>query len=1051
MKIGSKKLRNLLIIILVLVVAIGIFYHQSYRHARQAKQILEQTGTTGGLVVHLGFDDGRLTAALAQNDRIVVHGLSRNIKKVARARKQIQHRDLYGKVSVERLNDDKLPYTDNLVNCLIAENTEGISRKEILRVLAPNGVAYIKRDNQWKRTVASKSEKIDDWTHHLHAADGNPVSQDETVGPPGHYQWIADPLWLRSHESHSSISSIVTSNGRMFYFENESPISLAGNNGVPNKWVLKARDAHNGIALWKKALKDWGWREWKDTWFLPRPGLLPINIHRRLVAIGDKVYVTLGYHSPVYQLDARSGDILKEYPETENTYEILYHQGNLILTVNQDDRLKMMVVDAETGDIAWQTEPRFQGTKVEFIRWKPYKHRPIEPSPLNPVFNAATDGNIISLIDTNTIVGLDYQTGEELWRTSMTDGWQYDGWWQSHFANQGMHQLWPGTLIIKDGVVLHASPDKLGGISAETGELLWANSKEWIGWLWFEWKDVFVSNGLVWTWSSEIISADRSKWPRYMRGYDLHTGKTVKEIPLDSIFAAPHHHRCYRNKATEQYIIASRRGAEFINLKNGELDVNNWVRGTCHYGMLPANGLLYAPPHPCVCFSYEKLKAFNALAPATSKQNLANDTTSRKCVHGPAYGNASGEKAAADDWPTYRHDPIRSGSVPIEMKKKLELRWEKQIDGKLSPPTVVGERMYVSIIDQYKVAAYRTKDGKQLWEYVTGGRVDSPPTYYQGKVLFGSVDGHVYCLRASDGKLVWKYQAAPAQRYMMAFDRLESCWPVHGSIMVQNGTAYFAAGRSSHLDSGIYVYGLDPDTGKLLHYREIKGPGWKSGRYTSNLRPPQGAKADILQGDGEHVYMRHLAFDADFSTVKTENNVLDFKKENQSGRVRARGGFLDDTYFKRAHWYFGHKRNWSRIIVNNGNTFYGVKMWETLDGLNPDNFFTPGKKGYQLYKRNLDGIENTWTQYIPIRVKAMTLTEKHLFIAGPPDVLGKNDPLGAFEGRKGGIFAIVSCENGEQIARNKLDSPPVFNGMAAARGQLYLALQNGKLMCLGIE
>ncbi len=43
-----------------------------------AKQLLNQSGVSGGLVVHLGAGDGELTAALRQNDTTQVHGLVRD-------------------------------------------------------------------------------------------------------------------------------------------------------------------------------------------------------------------------------------------------------------------------------------------------------------------------------------------------------------------------------------------------------------------------------------------------------------------------------------------------------------------------------------------------------------------------------------------------------------------------------------------------------------------------------------------------------------------------------------------------------------------------------------------------------------------------------------------------------------------------------------------------------------------------------------------------------------------------------------------------------------
>ena len=67
-----------------------------------ARQILDNSGVTGGVIVHLGCADGRLTAALRAGDSYLVHGLNADAKNVQAAREHIRSLGLYGKVSVER-------------------------------------------------------------------------------------------------------------------------------------------------------------------------------------------------------------------------------------------------------------------------------------------------------------------------------------------------------------------------------------------------------------------------------------------------------------------------------------------------------------------------------------------------------------------------------------------------------------------------------------------------------------------------------------------------------------------------------------------------------------------------------------------------------------------------------------------------------------------------------------------------------------------------------------------------------------------------------------
>ena len=52
--------------------------------------------------------------------------------------------DKYGEVSVVQFSGEQLPYVDNLVNLLVAEDLGDVSMDEVLRVLVPNGVAMVK-------------------------------------------------------------------------------------------------------------------------------------------------------------------------------------------------------------------------------------------------------------------------------------------------------------------------------------------------------------------------------------------------------------------------------------------------------------------------------------------------------------------------------------------------------------------------------------------------------------------------------------------------------------------------------------------------------------------------------------------------------------------------------------------------------------------------------------------------------------------------------------------------------------------------------------------
>ncbi len=220
----------------------------------QAEQILTAAGISGGLVVHIGCGDGRLTAALHANDSFLIHGLDADADSIKKAREHIRSVGLYGRISVERWTHKNLPYTDNLVNLIVSEDLDDISMAEVLRVLCPDGVAYIKTNGTWATTIKPRPEEIDEWTHYMHDAGGNAVAHDSVVGPPRRFQWIGSPRWSRHHDRMASMSACVSAGGRIFYIIDEgSRVSIL----LPSKWTLVARDAFNGTILWKRPISWW--------------------------------------------------------------------------------------------------------------------------------------------------------------------------------------------------------------------------------------------------------------------------------------------------------------------------------------------------------------------------------------------------------------------------------------------------------------------------------------------------------------------------------------------------------------------------------------------------------------------------------------------------------------------------------------------------------------------------------------------------------------------------------------------------------------------------
>jgi len=1040
--------------------------------AQAAEQILSAAGIRGGLVVHLGCGEGRLTPAFHASDAFLVHGLARDAATVEKARATIRRKGLYGPVSVEMFDGRHLPYVDNLVNLVVAQDLGDVPKDEVRRVLAPRGVAYVKGRDGWTKTVKPRPEGYDEWTHDLHAPDNNAVSRDKAIRSPlEHLQWQDGPRWARHHDHTSSIPAVVSAGGRLFCIQDEGPLASIL---WPSDWRLVARDAFNGTRLWNKRIRQWTNRLWRL-----KSG--PSNTPRRLVAKGDSVYVTLDLTGPVRKLDAATGEKLNVYEATENTEEILLKDGVLYLVVNpsiKPDRgagnwdktsKTVMAVRENDGRILWRRE----------LSW------------IAPVTLTVGDTNVY-LCTGPRIVALDKADGKKRWQSKELP-------WRKK-----MPTYFAPTLVAADGCLLYAggenwhehagSKGRMTCLDAKTGRIKWQQPHLPSGYQ--SPQDIFVIDGLAWCGSLNSKPGEFDK--RYpdvapstgdFIAYDLETGEREKRIPRDAD-CFWFHHRCHRAKATHQFFLTSRTGIEMINTETGHWDIHHWVRGACLYGIMPANGLIYAPPHPCACYQEAKLDGFNALAGAGSRTAPAKSVpTEDRLQTGPAYETLprlKSETRDAPDWPTFRANAPRSGSTHSKVAvNHPDVKWEARIGGKLSQPIVAGKHLFVAAIDSHTVYALDRHSGQTQWTYTTGGRVDSPPTYYKGAVIFGSADGCVYCLRASDGVLAWRFLAAPLDRRMTAWGQVESVWPVHGSVLVRDGVIYVVAGRSMFLDGGLTLYRLDAKTGKILSKTEMDDVAPDTGKnlheYVAGIGDDLSmpvAKSDILSTEGDYIYMRSQPFD--LKGKRTRIRHISVKKpRGKDTHLFAPHGFLTDTYWHRSFWVYGRSvlgghgyglngrfAPCGKIMVQDQENVYifGRKQndWGWRTGLEY-RLFSVARSLPPAKKKTNAHFAARWSVEAPVLARAMVKAGDTLFICGAQDIVNEPKARGLrpkhrkllrkqarlFAGEEGSILWTVSAADGKELNKTRIDFMPVFDGMIAAGERLYLATKGGKVICVG--
>jgi len=340
-----------------LIIAILAAMPVSMVVAENAEEIIRKTGIKGGLIVHLGFGNGELTTALRRNEHYLVHGLDTDKTKIKTARKQLVSKGAYGDISFMHLTENELPYVDNLVNLLIVEEQGNIRKKEMMRVLRPLGFLYIKEKGKWTKIIKPWPKEIDEWTHFLHGPDNNAVAKDSVVHKPRALQWISDPIHGRSHEEMASVSAAVTSQGRVFYIADYAPLVFIR---FDAQWKLVARDAFNGVLLWTRDIP-----RWSDHLRHSRAG--PLHLPRRLVAVGNRVYTTLGLAAPVIEIDAATGMTLRVVEGTERTEEILVSDDVLYLVVGTSEVVRT------GGGLYARDEP--PATKFRFITAEQAKKR----------------------------------------------------------------------------------------------------------------------------------------------------------------------------------------------------------------------------------------------------------------------------------------------------------------------------------------------------------------------------------------------------------------------------------------------------------------------------------------------------------------------------------------------------------------------------------------------------------------------------------------------------------------------------------------------------
>jgi outer membrane protein assembly factor BamB len=191
-------------------------------------------------------------------------------------------------------------------------------------------------------------------------------------------------------------------------------------------------------------------------------------------------------------------------------------------------------------------------------------------------------------------------------------------------------------------------------------------------------------------------------------------------------------------------------------------------------------------------------------------------------------------------WRTYRHDGLRSAVTDENLPDNLSAKWVYRSAHQPKPawykPSEELPRMhddntyhivsangityFGSSVDD-KIYALNTENGKTEWTFFAEGPVRFAPTIWKDKLYFSSDDGHIYCLDADDGDLIWKYRASPSAKKLIGNGNMISLWPARTSVLVENGIVYATAGIFPY--EGLYIFALDAKNGKVIWKNDTIG------------------------------------------------------------------------------------------------------------------------------------------------------------------------------------------------------------------------------------
>ncbi len=810
-----------------------------------AGELFQRTGIRRGLCVVLG-DDVDVPLEIAQGSELLVHVRSPQTAVVETVQKQGAAAGLgITRLTAEQGPLANLPHADNVVDIVVAprmttELLESLLVEEVLRALRPRGTALVgyvsaasadenrKKLQQW--VGAEHAERIQtwdsgglswiqfskpalkgagEWTHWEHGPDNNPVSADTIIKAPYMTQFMAKPYYI-------AMPSITTAAGGRTFLAIGHIAHHRREWDMMNKLI--ARNGYNGTLLWERKLPE-GYLVHRSAFIATQETFYMLDGSRCLLLDPET-----GREKGAIRIPGLSGEwkwmVLKQ--------DFLY-----VLAGRKDPRAQITKGDRSFGGWSWSDLSRgyyskphvpwgFGDTlaaydlKKKEVRWIHKEEKPIDSRGMS-----MGEDRLTVYCPQQHFRCLDLKTGKVLWTNQ-----EKDVLGLIEEPGKGLTST-PGfrtaclAVYTPDAIIIQGQTRmNVVALSTVDGYQLWTKKK-----VTNNPNAIYVDGNIVLgvgPGGSHVV-------------VEPTTGKVLEDLQFRK-------RACTRLTACSDSFFVRGEGTLRYDRVKKKVLVDGAARPACNDGALPANGLLYIGPWQCDC----NLSLIGRIGKCSAGDfRFDRIATEADRLRRGAYDieTVAPLQVGERDWPTYRGNNSRSSSTTAPVAESISQRWEFRPPLEHIPtvPISAGGLVFIAGEDG-KVCALDANSGAVRWEFATPSPIKAAPTVTEGRVLVGGGDGQVYALEATTGRLLWRFRAAPVDRHILVYGALSSTWPVNSGVLVEHGTAYFAAGIIDY--DGTYIYALDAETG------EIEWQNNSSGHLNGDLRKGVSAQGNLtIQGN----------------------------------------------------------------------------------------------------------------------------------------------------------------------------------------------------------